>query len=543
MIRINQMKLNIEHTSDDFERKILKTLCIKKEELQGFQIRKQSIDARKKPVLYYVYSVDVQVRDEAKVKKTVKNNQIQFQVKPDSYHFEVKGTKELTHRPVIIGTGPAGLFCGYMLAAHGYQPILLERGADVDQRTKDVEAFWENGQLNLSSNVQFGEGGAGTFSDGKLNTLVKDKSGRNHEVLRIFAEHGAPESITYESKPHIGTDVLSAVVKEMRKYICAHGGEVRFHSQVTDIQTHSDNGQKILRKLKIYDSQKEETYLLDTDLAVFAIGHSARDTFSMLYQHGLPMQPKAFAVGVRIEHPQEMINQDQYGKNYPSFLPAAPYKLTANLDNGRGVYTFCMCPGGYVVNASSEEHRLAVNGMSYSRRDSQNANTAVIVTVSPDDFGSDHPLAGVEFQRKLEEAAYLEGNGKVPVQLFGDFCENRPSVQLGTVTPHIKGMYQLANVRNIFPEFIAESLTEGIQIFDHKLPGYARCDAVISGVESRTSSPVRLIRDQSLQSEIRGIYPCGEGAGYAGGITSAAMDGIKAAEMIASVYHPFKKES
>lgn len=543
MIRINQMKLNIEHTSDDFERKILKTLCIKKEELQGFQIRKQSIDARKKPVLYYVYSVDVQVRDEAKVKKTVKNNQIQFQVKPDSYHFEVKGTKELTHRPVIIGTGPAGLFCGYMLAAHGYQPILLERGADVDQRTKDVEAFWENGQLNLSSNVQFGEGGAGTFSDGKLNTLVKDKSGRNHEVLRIFAEHGAPESITYESKPHIGTDVLSAVVKEMRKYICAHGGEVRFHSQVTDIQTHSDNGQKILRKLKIYDSQKEETYLLDTDLAVFAIGHSARDTFSMLYQHGLPMQPKAFAVGVRIEHPQEMINQDQYGKNYPPFLPAAPYKLTANLDNGRGVYTFCMCPGGYVVNASSEEHRLAVNGMSYSRRDSQNANTAVIVTVSPDDFGSDHPLAGVEFQRKLEEAAYLEGNGKVPVQLFGDFCENRPSVQLGTVTPHIKGMYQLANVRNIFPEFIAESLTEGIQIFDHKLPGYARCDAVISGVESRTSSPVRLIRDQSLQSEIRGIYPCGEGAGYAGGITSAAMDGIKAAEMIASVYHPFKMES
>ena len=407
MIRINQMKLNIEHTSDDFERKILKTLCIKKEELQGFQIRKQSIDARKKPVLYYVYSVDVQVRDEAKVKKTVKNNQIQFQVKPDSYHFEVKGTKELTHRPVIIGTGPAGLFCGYMLAAHGYQPILLERGADVDQRTKDVEAFWENGRLNLSSNVQFGEGGAGTFSDGKLNTLVKDKFGRNHEVLRIFAEHGAPESITYESKPHIGTDVLSAVVKEMRKYICVHGGEVRFHSQVTDIQTHSDNGQKILRKLKIYDSQKEETYLLDTDLAVFAIGHSARDTFSMLYQHGLPMQPKAFAVGVRIEHPQEMINQDQYGKNYPSFLPAAPYKLTANLDNGRGVYTFCMCPGGYVVNASSEEHRLAVNGMSYSRRDSQNANTAVIVTVSPDDFGSDHPLAGVGFQRKLEEAAYL----------------------------------------------------------------------------------------------------------------------------------------
>ncbi len=544
MIRINQMKLNIEHTPADFERKILKTLRIKKEELQGFQIRRQSIDARKKPDLYYVYSVDVQVKDEAKVRKSAKGNQIQFQVKQDTYHFEVTGTKELAHRPVIIGTGPAGLFCGYMLASHGYQPILLERGADVEQRTKDVEAFWKTGKLNPSSNVQFGEGGAGTFSDGKLNTLVKDKSGRNHEVLRIFAEHGAPESITYQSKPHIGTDVLSKVVKEMREYICAHGGEVRFYSQITDIQTISnDNAEKLLTKLEIHDSQKQERYLLDTDLAVFAIGHSARDTFSMLYQHELPMQPKAFAVGVRIEHPQKMINQDQYGQDYPSFLPAAPYKLTANLSNGRGVYTFCMCPGGYVVNASSEEHRLAVNGMSYSRRDGQNANTAVIVTVSPEDFGSDHPLAGVEFQRKLEEAAYIEGNGKVPVQLFGDFCQGKPSKQLGEITPQIKGMYQLSNVRNIFPEFIAESLTEGIQIFDHKLPGYARYDAVISGVESRTSSPVRLVRDQSLQSEIRGIYPCGEGAGYAGGITSAAMDGIKVAEMIASVYHPFETES
>ena len=533
MIRINQMKLNIEHTSDDFERKILKTLCIKKEELQGFQIRKQSIDARKKPVLYYVYSVDVQVRDEAKVKKTVKNNQIQFQVKPDSYHFEVKGTKELTHRPVIIGTGPAGLFCGYMLAAHGYQPILLERGADVDQRTKDVEAFWENGRLNLSSNVQFGEGGAGTFSDGKLNTLVKDKFGRNHEVLRIFAEHGAPESITYESKPHIGTDVLSAVVKEMRKYICAHGGEVRFHSQVTDIQTHSDNGQKILRKLKIYDSQKKETYLLDTDLAVFAIGHSARDTFSMLYQHGLPMQPKAFAVGVRIEHPQEMINQDQYGKNYPSFLPAAPYKLTANLDNGRGVYTFCMCPGGYVVNASSEEGKLAVNGMSYHSRNGDNANSAIVVTVTPKDFPGDDVLAGVEFQRKLEAAAYEAGDGKIPVQLYRDFCKKQVSESLGETTPSMKGAWTFGNVRDCFPKEIGDSIEQSVKVFGRKIRGFDRGDAILSAVESRTSSPVRIEREkETLESSISGIYPCGEGAGYAGGITSAAMDGLKVAEAI-----------
>lgn len=410
----------------------------------------------------------------------------------------------------------------------------------IDQRTKDVETFWKTGTLDPSSNVQFGEGGAGTFSDGKLNTLVKDKSGRNHEVLRIFARHGAPEAITYQSKPHIGTDILSRVVKEMRECICAHGGEVRFHSQVTDIQTVTTGNTKVLRKLEVYDLKKQEKYVLDTELAVFAIGHSARDTFAMLHQHEVPMQPKAFAVGVRMEHPQEMINKDQYGEYYPDFLPAAPYKLTANLKNGRGVYTFCMCPGGYVVNASSEPHRLAVNGMSYSKRDGQNANTAVIVTVTPEDFGSSHPLAGVEFQRKLEENAYREGNGKVPVQLFGDFCKNIPSQKLGNIIPQIKGMYQLANVRRIFPEIIADSLQEGVCIFDQKLPGYARKDAVISGVESRTSSPVRIIRDDSLQSEIRGIYPCGEGAGYAGGITSAAMDGIKIAEMIAGTYRPLE---
>ena len=481
MIRINQLKLNIAHTQSDLERKILKTLHMKKEYLQGYKIRRQSIDARKKPDLYYVYSVDVLVKDEAKIKKSIKSNQIQFQAKEDTYNFPANGTREFKHRPVIIGTGPAGLFCGYMLAIHGYRPILLERGADVDQRTKDVETFWKTGTLDPSSNVQFGEGGAGTFSDGKLNTLVKDKSGRNHEVLRIFARHGAPEAITYQSKPHIGKDILSRVVKEMRECICAHGGEVRFHSQVTDIQTVTTGNTKVLRKLEVYDLKKQEKYVLDTELAVFAIGHSARDTFAMLHQHEVPMQPKAFAVGVRMEHPQEMINKDQYG-----------------------------------------------------------ANTAVIVTVTPEDFGSSHPLAGVEFQRKLEENAYREGNGKVPVQLFGDFCKNIPSQKLGDIIPQIKGMYRLANVRRIFPEIIADSLQEGVCIFDQKLPGYARKDAVISGVESRTSSPVRIIRDDSLQSEIRGIYPCGEGAGYAGGITSAAMDGIKIAEMIAGTYRPLE---
>lgn len=539
MIRINQMKLGAAHTQEELEKKIIKTLRIKKEDLLGFEIRKQSLDARKKPELFYVYSVDVQVKDEAKVRKNIKNKQIQFQVKQESYRFPEPGEDLLKHRPVVIGTGPAGLFCGYMLAMHGYRPILLERGADVEERTKDVEHFWATGKLNTMSNVQFGEGGAGTFSDGKLNTLVKDRYGRGREVMHIFTKHGAPEAITYQSKPHIGTDVLSSVVKEMRLYICEHGGEVRFHSQVIDLHISQKNENSQLKAVEIQDLKTGKQYVLETDLAVLAIGHSARDTFSMLDQHAIPMQAKSFAVGVRVEHPQEMINRDQYGDGYPKNLPAAPYKLTANLENGRGVYTFCMCPGGYVVNASSEEKRLAVNGMSYSGRDGQNANSAVIVTVTPDDFGSDGPLAGVEFQRKLEEAAYQEGNGKIPVQLFGDFCKNKKTEQLGEVIPQMKGMYELANVRNIFPKILGDSLKQGILAFDQKLPGYAREDAVVSGVESRTSSPVRITRDETLQSTLRGLYPCGEGAGYAGGITSAAMDGIKVAEMIASKYRPF----
>lgn len=538
MIQINQIKLKIPHNEKQLEDKIVKLLRIRPQELVSVTILKKSLDARKKPELYYVYTVDATVKKESDVKKRLKNtNNIHFHNKVTSYAWASDGTTHLLNQPVIIGTGPAGLFCGYHLARMGYKPILLERGAAVDERILDVEHFWNGGKLKKNSNVQFGEGGAGTFSDGKLNTLVNDRFGRNTEVLRIFVENGAPEQILYESKPHIGTDVLAEVVKNMRNFIISMGGEVRFHNLVTDILYHDDNKQ--LYALEVLDLNANEKYIIKTENAVLAIGHSARDTFETLLCRGFKMEAKSFAVGVRIEHPQEMINDSQYGKGAPEDLPAAPYKLAVNLENGRGVYTFCMCPGGYVVNASSEEGRLAVNGMSYSGRNGKNANTAVIVTVTPEDFGSDHVLAGMEFQRKLEERAYHEGQGKIPVQLFGDYKKNIPSTGPVGILPQIKGDFHWGNVRNIFPVSIAQALEEGICLFDCKIKGYAREDAILSGVESRTSSPVRILRNDKLQSNVRGIYPCGEGAGYAGGITSAAMDGLKVAEYISHTYRSF----
>lgn len=541
MIRITQLKLSAAHTKEELKEKILKLLRIDRHALLSYTIRKQSLDARKKPDIYYVYTVDVHVSDERSVKKRIKNKQISFCGPDPEYVLKTEGERPLKHRPVIIGTGPAGLFCGYELALHGYRPILLERGADVDRRLEDVRQFWEGGRLDLQSNVQFGEGGAGTFSDGKLNTLVRDPQLRNARVLKVFAEHGAPGEILYQSKPHLGTDMLSGIVKNMRRTIEKMGGEVRFHSLVRDIRTAGEGKGRRLAQLVIEDTVTGEQYRLETEAAVFAIGHSARDTFEMLEKRGLPMEAKSFAVGVRIEHAQSMVDEVQYGKDYQGKLPPASYKLTASALDGRGVYTFCMCPGGYVVNASSEEGRLAVNGMSCHDRGGQNANSAVIVTVSPEDYGGSGPLAGVEFQRRLEEAAFRAGGGKVPVQLLKDYREDRPSAGEGKVAPQIKGACRWTNVRSIFPTFLARDIEEGILAFERKLPGYSGDDSVVSAVESRTSSPVRLVRGADMQSSIRGIYPCGEGAGYAGGITSAAMDGMKAAEAIAKLYRPFDK--
>ena len=544
MIIINQLKsemkwkgkrLTVRDMLDEphiLKQKVAKQLKIKETDIASVQILKHSIDARKKPQIFQVYSIGVKLNklSEQVVVKKSKNTNVMLS-EPVNYHFPQGGAQKLTEHPVIIGMGPAGLFCGYMLAIHGYKPIILERGYDVETRTKDVEEYWNGGVLTPESNVQFGEGGAGTFSDGKLNTLVKDKYGRNKEVLRIFVEAGAPEEILYESKPHIGTDVLKKVVVTMREEIIRHGGEVRFGSKVTGLCVENNEVTGV-----VIGEEK-----IRTNHVVLAIGHSARDTFAYLNEINLPMESKAFAVGMRVEHPQSLINEMMYGKEHGEELPAAPYKLTAKTSVGRGVYSFCMCPGGYVVNASSEEGRIAVNGMSYSDRNSQNANSAIIVQVTPEDYPCDGPLAGVEFQRRLEENAYRVGNGKVPVQYFRDYVTNNTSEKNEKWnTSCIKGEYTYTNLRGILPQECEQAFIEGMNHFDKVIPGFAAKDAILAGVESRTSSPIRIHRDENLQSPtVKGLYPCGEGAGYAGGITSAAMDGIYVAEKIAEKYAPF----
>lgn len=544
MLRIGQLKVTFQNSldvsQDILKRKASRILNIPVTDIEQIEVVKQSIDARKKPDLFLVYTIDIllkgdawgktgtpTVRESAVLKKCRDKNvsiakEVLYQF-PCEMQQAVDGT-----RPVIVGMGPAGLFCGYLLAQHGFKPVILERGTDVDERTKDVEQFW-NGEsaLNPESNVQFGEGGAGTFSDGKLNTLVKDKEGRNKFVLRTFIKHGAPERILFDAKPHIGTDILKNVVKSMREQIISWGGEVRFHSKVTDLLF--SNG-----KVCGVVVNQEET--IESNHVVLAIGHSARDTFEMLYDKQIPMEAKSFAVGFRVEHSQNLIDATQYGEANVGKLPAAPYKVTAQASNGRGVYSFCMCPGGYVVNASSEPNLLAVNGMSYSRRDSGVANSAIIVAVTPEDFGSEHPLAGLSFQRELEKKAYQAGQGKIPVQFFKDYVENQVALSEEMdkkYRSNTKGMHKYANLRGILPDACEQAFIEGMHHFSKMIKKYDDDYAILSGVESRTSSPVRIHRDEFLQSEVKGLYPCGEGAGYAGGITSAAMDGCRIAEEIA----------
>ncbi len=523
MIRIRQIKMPLTHTIDDIKKRAAQKMGINEEEIETLKINKKSIDARKDEVKY-ILEIDIKVKNEKKIlKRKIKDTLI---TPDETYTFKIKGTKKIKNRPVIVGSGPAGLFAAYLLSKNGYKPIIIERGEEIDQRIKTVEKFWKENILNKESNVQFGEGGAGTFSDGKLNTSVKDKEHRGKYILNTFVKFGAPEEITYINKPHIGTDLLRGVIKNMRGEIIKNGGTFKYNTCLKEIE---------IKDGKI-DYIKTNNETIKTDILILAIGHSSRDTFEMLQNKGINMKPKPFAIGVRVQHPQSLIDKNQYGKNYKN-LPKASYKLTYKAKNGRGVYSFCMCPGGFVVNSSSEENMLSINGMSNHQRDEENANSAIIVTITPDDFGY-NPLDGIKYQRNLEKITYEKGNGKIPIQLYKDFKQNKITKEIGKIKPVIKGEYTYANLNEIFPSYITDSLKEAIDSFDKKIKGFADDEVVLAAIESRTSSPVKIERDETLQTNIKGIYPIGEGAGYAGGIMTAAMDGIKVAETIASKYTP-----
>ena len=529
-IRVNNIILDIEEDITILKEKAAKKLKVSTKDIKSFKILRESIDARKKDSIKFNYTLEVYSDNEKKLVDRLNDKDIKLE--ENQYTDEISlGNKEIKHKPVIVGLGPAGMFAGLLLARKGYKPIIIERGQKVEERTETINRFWSTGSLNTESNVQFGEGGAGTFSDGKLTTRIKDN--RCDYVLESFVKAGAPEEILYSGKPHVGTDILKTVVRNIREEIIALGGEVKFNNKLEELVVNNN-----VLKAVVVNGQE-----IACDNLILAIGHSSRDTYEMLYRKGITLTQKPFAIGVRIEHLQSLIDESQYGKFAGhKRLKAADYRLSHGSDRlNRSVYSFCMCPGGEVVAAASENKRLVTNGMSYYKRDKKNANSALVVTVRPEDFGGENPLMGMEFQRHYESLAYSLGGGNyiAPVQLVGDFLKDKTSMSLGNIKPSYAPGYEFRDLRQCLPPYVSEALKEGIISFDKKIKGYASQDAVLTGIETRTSAPVRIERKENFQStSLIGLYPAGEGAGYAGGIVSAAVDGIKVAEAIMKEWAP-----
>jgi uncharacterized FAD-dependent dehydrogenase len=536
MLRINELKLPLNHSDTDLNEAVLSRLGVSGEQMLGFTVFKRSYDARKRSAIVLIYSIDAEVRDEAAVLARLKRDAHVMPAPDTSYQFVAGGEQLQGHdrnqRPVVIGTGPCGLFAALILAQMGLRPLILERGKVVRERTVDTFGFWRTRKLNPESNVQFGEGGAGTFSDGKLYSQIKDPKHYGRKVLTEFVKAGAPEEIMYVSKPHIGTFRLVKMVEQMRANIIALGGEFRFESKVVDVQIDHQAGHGQVRGVTLASGEQIATRHL-----VLAIGHSARDTFEMLYERGVYIEAKPFSIGFRVEHPQSLIDACRFGPNAGNkILGAADYKLVHHASNGRSVYSFCMCPGGTVVAAASEPGRVVTNGMSQYSRNERNANSAIVVGVTPADYPG-HPLAGIALQRRLEEGAFALGGGTydAPGQLMGDFVKGRASTEFGSVVPSFKPAVRLTDLASALPDYAILAMREAFPAFDKQIKGFYKEDALLTGVETRTSSPIRIKRrDDDLQSlNTRGLFPAGEGAGYAGGILSAAVDGIKVAEAVA----------